>query len=273
MKQRLLVAFVGVPFLLWILFRNPPWFTIAGTAILAGIATVEFLHVSAPRIPSPLCAAAALFAGLQTVLLSLYAAEYRVLLYYCAGAAALLFLWSLISVFRYNVGKQAVPFERLYRFLMTLCGFPVFFSAVSLLRCAGDLGSAYAAAPFAVAFCGDACSMFGGMLFGREKLAPQVSPKKTWAGAVTGVFGGAVGMLLYCWLGSRWEKLWVCAIVGCFANCFGQIGDLSMSVVKREYGAKDYGNLFLAHGGVLDRFDSLMFIAPVLLFSMQGGLL
>ena len=63
------------------------------------------------------------------------------------------------------------------------------------------------------------------------------------------------------------------ALVGAVANVFGQLGDLSMSLIKREAGIKDYSHLFLTHGGMLDRFDSTMFIAPVVYFFVAGGIL
>ena len=65
----------------------------------------------------------------------------------------------------------------------------------------------------------------------------------------------------------------VLLLVGVVANLFGQLGDLSMSLIKREAGIKDYSHLFLTHGGMLDRFDSTMFIAPVVFFFVWSGLL
>ena len=62
-------------------------------------------------------------------------------------------------------------------------------------------------------------------------------------------------------------------LVGVVANVFGQLGDLSMSLIQREAGIKDYSHLFLTHGGMLDRFDSTMFIAPVVYFFVAGGIL
>ena len=68
-------------------------------------------------------------------------------------------------------------------------------------------------------------------------------------------------------------RLFLYCIVGVVANIFGQLGDLSMSLVKREAGIKDYSHLFLTHGGMLDRFDSTLFIAPVVWAAVCGGLL
>ena len=97
-------------------------------------------------------------------------------------------------------------------------------------------------------------------------------------GLVTGaVIGSALGMLLLGFIGQRWlgyaPDYLELVKVGAGANLFGQLGDLSMSLIKREAGIKDYSHLFLTHGGMLDRFDSTLFIAPVVWAAVCGGLL
>ena len=87
------------------------------------------------------------------------------------------------------------------------------------------------------------------------------------AGFLAGPVGSALGMVLL-GLVSKWIwqmelPLWYLAVIGIAANLFGQLGDLSMSLIKREAGIKDYSHIFLTHGGVLDRFDSTLFLAPV----------
>ena len=109
--------------------------------------------------------------------------------------------------------------------------------------------------------------MLGGMAFGGKKLSPYVSPNKTVSGFVCGPVGSALGMMLLClvykWAWSMELPIWYFALTGVLANLFGQLGDLSTSLIKREAGIKDYSHIFLTHGGVLDRFDSILFIAPV----------
>ena len=118
------------------------------------------------------------------------------------------------------------------------------------------------------AFCSDTMALFAGMAFGRHKLAPLVSPKKTVEGSLGGIVGGMVGMVLFriifflcteVQLNIAW-----CVLLGLVGAVMGQLGDLVFSVVKREHGIKDYGRLLPGHGGVLDRFDSVIFAAPVL---------
>ena len=117
------------------------------------------------------------------------------------------------------------------------------------------------------AFCSDSAALFAGMAFGKHKLAPRVSPKKTIEGAVGGLAGGMLGMILFrivfflvteVQLNIAW-----CVVLGLAGAAMGQLGDLSFSAVKRECGIKDYGRLLPGHGGVLDRFDSVIFAAPV----------
>lgn len=122
---------------------------------------------------------------------------------------------------------------------------------------------------------GDSAAYFAGRAFGRHKLAPVVSPKKTVEGAVGGVLGsmllGVAATAIYGALSGRMAALTVevtlrhymaIALMGAAASVLGILGDLFASVVKRQVGIKDYGTIFPGHGGILDRFDSVMFIAP-----------
>ena len=114
-------------------------------------------------------------------------------------------------------------------------------------------GSFIVLLPLLAAWGADTCALFSGMLFGKHKLAPVVSPKKTVEGAVGGVVGGAVLVLIAAVIMNRTLDL---------EMPLGEIGDLSFSVIKRQTGIKDYGHIFPGHGGVLDRFDSVLFVAP-----------
>ena len=123
---------------------------------------------------------------------------------------------------------------------------------------------------------GDTCAYFAGRAFGKHKLCPVVSPKKTVEGAIGGVLGtmvfGVAATLIYSIAADRMEAFTrsnigvsmyvVIALLACVAAVLGIYGDLFASVVKRQCGIKDYGTIFPGHGGILDRFDSGMFIAP-----------
>ena len=120
--------------------------------------------------------------------------------------------------------------------------------------------------PLLAAWGADTCALFAGMLFGKHKLAPVVSPKKTIEGAVGGVVGGAVLVLLAVLVMNALMGLdmpvWAALVLGGVGAVLGEIGDLSFSIIKRQTGIKDYGHIFPGHGGVLDRFDSVLFVAP-----------
>lgn len=122
---------------------------------------------------------------------------------------------------------------------------------------------------------GDTAAYFAGRAFGKHKMAPFVSPHKTWEGAAGGVLGsmaaGVLATAVYGFLSGRYASLTVevgvlhfvvISVMGAAASVLGILGDLFASVVKRQAGIKDYGTIFPGHGGILDRFDSVMFIAP-----------
>ena len=130
---------------------------------------------------------------------------------------------------------------------------------------------------YLIAFIGawitDIFAYFCGMLFGRggkHKLIPDVSPKKTVEGSIGGIVFCILSMMLYGWIVSRIEpsldaNVAVFAVAGLLISIVSQIGDLCMSLIKRTYGIKDYGKLFPGHGGMLDRFDSVIAVSAVLL--------
>ena len=123
---------------------------------------------------------------------------------------------------------------------------------------------------------GDSAAYFAGRAFGKHKLAPVVSPNKTIGGAVGGVMGsmllGVVVTACYTALHGQlvgvpldtlgWRYYVVVVLLGGFGSLLGIVGDLFASVIKRQCGIKDYGTIFPGHGGIMDRFDSVLFIAP-----------
>ncbi len=127
-------------------------------------------------------------------------------------------------------------------------------------------GKVYILIPLLAAWGSDTFALFAGMAFGRHKLAPVISPKKTIEGSIGGVAGAVALMVVYGivanLLADAGMSFALCIAIGLFGAVLGQMGDLSFSIVKRKVGIKDYGKIFPGHGGVLDRFDSVIFVAP-----------
>jgi len=122
---------------------------------------------------------------------------------------------------------------------------------------------------FGVAYGCDVMAYFGGRTFGRHKLCPSVSPKKTVEGAVSGVLGSvlfALGVRAFFvhLLSTPMPGIPAAILLGVIGSVASQVGDLTASMLKRHSGIKDYGKLFPGHGGVMDRFDSVIFALIVM---------
>lgn len=120
----------------------------------------------------------------------------------------------------------------------------------------------------------DTLAYCSGMLFGRHKMVPKLSPKKTWEGAVGGVLGAAVLGFLYgsvftVYMDEMQNPAFICAFACGIGALISMIGDLAASAIKRNHDIKDYGNLIPGHGGILDRFDSLLFTAPAIYYAIH----
>lgn len=118
---------------------------------------------------------------------------------------------------------------------------------------------------FLTAFGTDIMAYFTGVALGKHKLCPNLSPKKSIEGAVGGVVGSTVLCALFGYFVHP-EVMVICVIIGVLGSVFAQLGDLSASAFKRQMGIKDYGNLIPGHGGILDRFDSVLFTAPLVYY-------
>ena len=117
----------------------------------------------------------------------------------------------------------------------------------------------------------DTCAYLTGMAIGRHKLAPVLSPKKSIEGSIGGVAGSALVGALFAWifllpLTNQPETVWAVALISAAGAVISQVGDLAASAIKRDHQIKDYGKLIPGHGGIMDRFDSVLFTAPVLYY-------
>ncbi len=118
--------------------------------------------------------------------------------------------------------------------------------------------------PFIFAFVSDTGAYFIGSKFGKHKLTPELSPKKSVEGAIGGVVSAAIFTAIYAFAFDGFSVGWVIlfAVLGAVGSVVAQFGDLAASSIKRYVGIKDYGKLMPGHGGVLDRFDSVLFTLP-----------
>jgi phosphatidate cytidylyltransferase len=121
--------------------------------------------------------------------------------------------------------------------------------------------------PLILTWVGDSAAMTGGRAFGGAKMAPVVSPNKTWAGGISGLFGTVALSLIYAAVVFKRAGISVSVVeallMGVVISVAGQVGDVVESLFKREVGVKDSSALLPGHGGVLDRLDSLYFVLPV----------
>lgn len=116
----------------------------------------------------------------------------------------------------------------------------------------------------------DTCAYCVGMLIGKHKMAPVLSPKKSIEGGIGGLAGAALIGVLYALATNHWggaaASVLTYAVIGAVGGAISQIGDLAASAVKRYHNIKDYGTLIPGHGGILDRFDSVIFTAPIIYY-------
>lgn len=127
--------------------------------------------------------------------------------------------------------------------------------------------------PFVSAWLTDSFAYFGGKFLGRHQLCPDISPKKTVEGAIIGVMGAVLGYIVYAvMLNKIWEfefNIIAFVVLAVVTSVLSQMGDLFASCMKRENDVKDFGNLMPGHGGVLDRFDSLMLTTPCIFIFLK----
>ena len=129
-------------------------------------------------------------------------------------------------------------------------------------------GTKYVWLVYIVAFGSDTCAYFTGKMFGKNKLYPEVSPNKTVEGAMGGIVGCVILSLIY-FNYLRINKYIYIIIFSVSASVFSMAGDLAASKIKRESGIKDFGKILPGHGGILDRFDSVLFVAPTVYYFIQ----
>jgi len=258
LKVRLLTAAVVVPPLLWLLFRGPAWGFFLLVLVATAIAADELF-----RMTHPADGVARAVGVVTTLAVSLG-------LYFKGGdPRAVLTLFFVVPL----VGLM-VPLWRLGEIpssaLRTFAGVggPLYVggllaSLAMLRRDAGAVGPHYVFLCLTFAWLADTGGYFFGRFLGKRKLYEAVSPKKTRAGFVGALVGAEVGALLAHFFYLPSLPLAHALALGLVAGGFGQLGDLVESLLKRSTGIKDSGSIVPGHGGMLDRIDALIIVAPI----------
>lgn len=181
--------------------------------------------------------------------------------------------YALPIIFLIVILSMAMPiFNNKYNVIsstVTITGFIYIIGFLSLLILIRDYkhGNELIWLVYIISWCSDTFAYYIGKNFGRKKLCPEVSPKKTVEGSIGGILGSIIGVTVWGLLDTNTGYVWYQLILlGAFGSVIAQIGDLSASLIKRYIGLKDYSKLIPGHGGILDRFDSILFIAPVVYY-------
>lgn len=273
---RIGTAFVAAPLLLLILFTGPSISWIALCAVAMFIAAYELARLDDQAQP---------FA--QTVLVTTSFVVFLDLIrvtrppYYNPGVTWMWWVPSAVVVvclLCLLVDGRLIHSKGRFHFFALVVG-PIYLgsltAALALIRTFGDSrqGAGLCVFVMLVAWLSDAIAMLFGKTFGGPKLAPLISPNKTWSGAFGGIIGSLVAVpivQLTCLPELAFKRGLLLALV---AGIFGQLGDLAESALKRAAQKKDSGALLPGHGGVLDRIDALLFAAFVVFAALEFGVL
>ncbi len=265
MLTRIITAVVAIAVFIPVLYFSETVVFAAVLALLALVAVLEMLRCTGLfrhwSVTLATCAAAVAF-PLLPFWLGRSAVEHIAVL------ALVVAMLALFAVMTFSRGKLTLS-DASVSFASCLYVIAAF-TALSLLRYGTEQGSYVYLICFIRAWVTDTFAYFTGRFLGKHKLIPDVSPKKTVEGSIGGVVFCIGSMVLYGYVvglvsdGAVTANYLMLGVSGLFISAVSQVGDLLMSAVKRAYGVKDYGKLFPGHGGVLDRFDSVLAVALVL---------
>ncbi len=264
--KRLLTAAIGTPLVLAAVFLLKGWWFFALMAAVIEVAvweSIEILRPQAPRAPLRvllLLVPAAAFALSYAASMPVGAGGLRLLLF--GGALLLGVILGTLVLFSRTPLPEALPALGALAF-----GIPYFAVAIAALDLLQLLDPWFVVLLLAIVWLGDSAAYYVGSRIGRHKMAPVISPKKSWEGAAASfvVALAAAAVWDVCRRGRLEPGLLIAAALTAVAE---QVGDLVESLLKRSSGVKDSGNILPGHGGAFDRVDALLFAAPVLLFSL-----
>ena len=263
---RVLSALLLFPLLVWVTWAGDLPFALllaAAAAVAALELTALFTPVRCPEIFGVVVAGLLPLAPWWAARFAAPVHASHVLIFLAVAAMALL----VLNLFRPGSLEGAPQRVAASALAWVYCGGLI--SAVSGVRI--HFGFAWAMLAFVVSWMNDILAYFAGRFLGRTPFYPKVSPKKTWEGFAGGVLGSVAGALgtkaVFLYVpqpaGEVFQLSWAgCVGLGIGASVLGPLGDLAESMLKRAAGVKDSGNLIPGHGGLLDRIDALLFVAP-----------
>lgn len=263
LAKRVAVAAIGIPIAVGAAYLGGYWLA-ALLALLAGLAAAEFCELYRARgLAAAPWVAGSLAVAYVVLAVGLPAGVYLV------WATVLTLGVSSVLIIRTESDRQpglsavVTAFGAVYT--GGLLAYALWLRSIGGSG-AGWTGTAVLLLPVAVTWLGDSAAYSVGRAVGRHKMAPVISPKKTWEGALAGLLATAGGAVLYVELAGpllRWSlSIWQVLLFGAIISVAGQVGDLFESRFKRDCGVKDSSNLLPGHGGALDRIDSLLFVFP-----------
>ena len=258
MLKRTITGVVLIATLVVVFLLLPAWCTAVLLAAMVFLAVKELLQTT-KLVDNDRLVAYAQVLAVVIVVLSCFGTDY-----YRALIVVLLFSVLFFSEMLRSHGK--LPFQQVAMSIVAGTLIPFLLSALVRIRVMEN-GVFFIAAPFVMAFMTDTGAYLIGCAFGKHKLCPIISPKKTVEGLFGGILGGMIGMIVYglvlqYFFGFTVNYLFA-AIYGALGAGGATFGDLMFSVIKRQTGIKDYGKLLPGHGGILDRFDSVTVVAPL----------
>jgi phosphatidate cytidylyltransferase len=258
MAIRTAAGFVLLAITLSVIFIAPIWAFPVAVSIISVLAVLEILH-STGFIRKKLLLA---YAAVISALIPIWVLLGQIPVIATIGLFAFVFLMFVDCL----TGPQGSAFEQISGIFFSATVIPFFLSSLVRLFLM-EYGRYLVLIPILSAFGSDVFAYLAGGWFGKNKLCPEISPNKTVEGSIGGLIMAPVVTVLYGLLLQyvyHYQVNYICMVLYGLAGAFaGQVGDLSMSYVKRQFHIKDFGKVIPGHGGVLDRFDSVLFAAPL----------
>lgn len=264
MAIRLISSFIGIAVALVVLFLNETFLFPIAIAALIGIILYELIK-AVDGLQFWLASAGVMLYGCATPFLTFYGLETFVM--------PVQFLCLMLVFLELILHSQTFRIEQIAFMIMSSILVTKSLDCLIHLKNMDDHGMLYVVLGLCGGWIADSGAYFAGVALGKHKLCPNISPKKTIEGFVGGLLSNAVVFVLICFVyslimqkyGTPIEVRYIeIAVLGLVCAAISVLGDLCASVVKRQKRIKDYGNIMPGHGGLMDRFDSVLFVVPSL---------